>query len=216
MTLLLVVCLLLVQAQQPDTRHAKRTIYGIVIGQDGNPAKGVGLTACPLGVPLGAVLPHTKTDQSGKYRFENIPWWGRYTVYAEDPDAGYSSFSTGPSGPGDPKEVTLSPERSEAEFNFRLPPKAVFLEIHLTNRRTGAVISEVQVTVMSMQDPARLIFSENCASDHVILIPTDRGLLLHITSRGFREWDDSAGRGKLIRAISGTRLKLDVQLAPAD
>ena len=62
-------------AQQNDEPHPKGVIYGIAIGQDGQPAKRIGLTAEPLGVPLGAVLPHTRTNDAGEYRFENIPWW---------------------------------------------------------------------------------------------------------------------------------------------
>ncbi|WP_084080587.1 carboxypeptidase-like regulatory domain-containing protein [Edaphobacter aggregans] len=107
-------------AQQPERPIAKGVIYGTVVDQDGEPAKGVGLTANPLGVPLGAILPHTKTDQNGKFRFDSIPWWGRYTVSAEDEDAGYSLFSTG-TGLNDPKstkEVTLSPAQPEADSIF--------------------------------------------------------------------------------------------------
>jgi hypothetical protein len=83
-------------AQQKDEPHPKRVIYGIAIGQDGQPAKRIGLTAEPLGVGLGAMLPHTRTNDAGEYRFENVPWWGRYTVYGDDENEGYSSFSTGP------------------------------------------------------------------------------------------------------------------------
>lgn len=83
-------------AQQNDAPQPKGVIYGVAIDQAGRPAKRMGLTAEPLGVPLAALLPHTKTNDAGEYRFENLPWWGRYTVYADDEDAGYSSFSTGP------------------------------------------------------------------------------------------------------------------------
>jgi hypothetical protein len=44
-------------AQQNNEPHPKGVIYGIAIGQDGQPAKRIGLTAGPLGVALGAVLP---------------------------------------------------------------------------------------------------------------------------------------------------------------
>jgi hypothetical protein len=97
-------------AQQHDKSLPNGTIYGIVVGQDGKPAKATGLTAGPLGVALAAVLPHTKTNDAGEYRFQNLPWWGRYTVYPEDEDAGYSTFSGGP-GHSDPAEVDLAPER---------------------------------------------------------------------------------------------------------
>ena len=95
-------------AQQHDEPHPKGVIYGIAINQDGEPAKRIGLTAEPLGVPLGAALPQTRTNDAGEYRFENIPWWGRYTVYADDENEGYSSLSTGPAGNSSPPEVELT------------------------------------------------------------------------------------------------------------
>src|SRR5437899_2483390 len=141
-------------AQQHDESHSKRVIYGIAIGQDGRPAKGIGLTADPLGVALGAVLPHVKANDTGEYRFENLPWWGRYTVYAEDEDAGYSSFSTGrPAGYIQSAEVEVTPAHREAELTVYLPAKAGFLQIHLTNRKTGTAISAMRVALMAAENP---------------------------------------------------------------
>jgi hypothetical protein len=204
-------------AQQHDEPRSKRLIYGVAIGQDGQPAKGIGLTASPLGVGLGARLPHARTNDKGEYRFENLPWWGRYTVYADDEDAGYSSYSTGgPADDSNPSEVELTPEHREAEFKVYLPPKAGFVEIHLTNRRTGIGVSGMSVALMPMEKPESPLFSMSCYSNHVILVPPDENLLLHIRSDGFREWDESVGRGKPIRLSSGTRLTLAVQLEPSD
>lgn len=97
-------------AQQPEDPIAKGVIYGTAVEQDGQPPKELRLTAHPPGVALGVMLPATKTDQNGKFRFSGIPWWGRYAVFAADEDAGYSLFSTGPNGPESTKEVILSPE----------------------------------------------------------------------------------------------------------
>lgn len=209
------VALAQVAAEQQTTEPvAKGVIYGTVIDQDGQPAKGLGLMAYPLGVALGAMLPHTKADQNGKFRFAVIPWWGRYTVFASDEEAGYSLNSTGPNGPESTKEVTLSPEHPEAEFHLVLPPKAGFLEIHLTNRKTGEPIDAVFVSVMSADDPKRLMFSQSCASTRTILIPPDKDLLLHVTSPGFSEWARSAGNGVPLHMTSGGRQTLDVELDP--
>src|SRR5437899_3434642 len=80
-------------ARQHEQAAPKGVIYGIVIGQDGQPAKGIGLKAEPLGVGLDAALPRTRTNDAGEYRFESLPWWGRCTVYADDEKAGYSDIS---------------------------------------------------------------------------------------------------------------------------
>ena len=95
-TALIFVSVLLVAsapAQQHDEPHPNGVIYGTAVDKDGNPAKNIGLTACPLGVALSAILPHTTTNARGEYRFENLPWWGRYAVYPEEREAGYSEDS---------------------------------------------------------------------------------------------------------------------------
>jgi len=202
-------------AQQHDEPHPKGVIYGIAINQEGQPAKRIGLTAEPLGVGLAAKLPHTSTNDAGEYRFEDVPWWGRYTVYADDENEGYSSFSTGPAGDSSPPEVELTPEHPEAELKVLLPPRAGFIQIHLTNQRTGAGISGMRVALMPTESPTSPLLTMSCYSNHVILVPPDKSLLLHVTSDGFREWHESVGRGKPIHLSSGTRLTLAVQLEPS-
>jgi hypothetical protein len=203
-------------AQQKDEPPPKGVINGIAIGQDGLPAKRIGLTAVPLGVPLDAMLPHTKTNDAGEYRFENVPWWGRYTVYGDDENEGYSSFSTGPAGDSSPPEVQITPEHPEAELRVLLPPRAGFIQVHLTNQRTGAGISGMRVALMPAESPTSPLFTMSCYSKKVILIPPDKSLLLHISSDGFREWNESVGKGKPIYLASGAHLKIDVQLEPAE
>src|SRR5215469_13789853 len=204
-----------VVAQQEDKPGPNGVINGTVVGQDGKPAKGIGLDAWPLGVPLAAKLPHTRANDVGEYRFEQIPWWGKYSVHAQDDDASYSLFSTG-EGRNEAPEVELTPEHPEAEMKVYLPPKAGFLHIRLTNRRTGAGISGMRVALAPMESPERQVFSLSCYSNHVVLISPEKDLLLHVTSDGYREWDESAGRGKPLHLASGARISLDIQLDPLD
>jgi hypothetical protein len=199
------------QVESPD----KGVIHGTVIDQDGTPAKGLILNARPLGVALAMALPWTKTSDVGMFRFEHLPF-GRYIVLAEDREQGYSSFTTGSASPGNPQEVKLTVEHPEAEFNLRLPPKASFLVFHLTNQKTGVAISGVEVTVTSADNDSEMIFSGGFPSNQPVLVPSDRSLFLHVKSWGFREWDESVGRGKPIRIGPGDHLTLDVQLQPAN
>lgn len=201
-------------AQRQNETQPNGVIYGSVVGQDDKPARKITLVASPLGVALATRLPRTRSNDAGEYRFDSLPWWGRYGVYAEDDDAGYSVFSSGV-GRNDPPEVELTPQHREAKLNVYLPPKAGFVHIHLTNRRTGNVISEMLISVMSMQEPKALLFEMSCASDHVVLVPPGKSILLHVTSPGFDEWEESVGRGKPVHLTSGTQLTLDVQLQPA-
>jgi len=198
------------------------SVYGLVITSQGEPAKRLTLAAMPMGVALSAVIPHTETNDRGEYRFENLPWWGKYTVYADDEKAGYSSYSTGPTGSSHAPEVEVTPESPTAELNLSLSPKAGFVQIRLTNRRTGGAIPAMTIAIASHEKPdARLftdphVFTMSCYSDHVVLVPPDENLLMHVKSDGFREWDESVGRGKPINVPSGGVLTLNVRLDPAE
>lgn len=203
-------------ARQADSPPAHGVIYGTVLGPDGQPARHITLEAEPLDKMLVTILPLTITDDDGHFRFEDIPWWGVYTVIAQDEVAGYSNPSTVPRGGVALQEVTLSPEHREAEFNFRLPPKAGFLKINLTNRQTQRTLDEVEVTVMSAADPDQLIFTEGSSSARIILVPPDENLLLHVSSHGYEKWADSVGKGKPLRIHSGERLTLDISLDPSE
>jgi hypothetical protein len=213
-------CLLLFTtagAQQKDASRPDGSIYGVAITSDGQLAKRVGLTAVPVGeFALGTLLPHTATDDGGEYRFVHLPWWGKYTVYADDEEAGYSSFSTGGHGQTQPPEIEITPARREAELRVNLPPKAAFLRVHLTNGKTGAPVSGMQIMVMHDTNPPSLAFSMSCFSTKTVLLPPDSSLLIHITSNGFREWKESVGKGKKLNLTSNSRFTFDVQLDPVD
>ena len=53
-------------------------------------------------------------------------------------------------------------------------------------------------------------------SSNAYLVPSDKNLLLHVTSWGFREWNQSVGNGRPVRIASGDRLTVDVELQPAN
>jgi hypothetical protein len=74
----------------------------------------------------------------------------------------------------------------------------------------------MRVALMPTENPVSPLFTMSCYSNHVILIPPDKSLLLHISSDGFREWNESIGKGKPIHLASGARLKIDVQLEPTE
>jgi len=202
-------------AQEP-TAPPNGAIYGTAFGSDGHPASQIVLEAMPLGVALGTALPATKTNEKGEYRFARLPWWGRYTVFANDEDAGYSGFSTGRSGQTEPEEVEISLHHREGLLTVHLPPKAGFLRINLTNSRTGAAVPSMRVVVMRPTTPPALVFSSSCSSTQPILLPPDKDLLLHVVAEGFQEWHESVGGGKAVRLTSGEKLTLDVQLEPSN
>jgi hypothetical protein len=199
-------------AQQHDQSHPNGVIYGTAVDKHGSPAKSIGMTAMPLEVSLFAtVLPHTTTNARGDYRFENLPWWGKYAVYPEDKEVGYSSFSNPPIY----SDITkVSPERPTAQLNVVLPDKAGFLHVHLINQKSGAPITGMKIAVMSVENPRSPLTTIAQDSRQAILLPPNKRLLLHVTSDGFREWSESAERGKPVSLSPGAELTLTVELEP--
>ena len=197
--------------QAQEESHPKRVIYGTVVDQHGQPAKGIGLEAWPLGVALGTRLPSTRSTETGQYVFKDLPWWGKYSVAAEDNEAGYSMFAT-PGGRNEPAEVELTHESPEAELKVFLPPKAGFLHIHLTDQKTGANISGMYVTLTPVDSENPHPISMSCLSDRTVLVPPDRTVLLNVSSEGYREWRKTARKGKRLHMRSGAQQFLNVQL----
>jgi hypothetical protein len=196
------------KAKQKKLEPNKGVIYGTVVSQNGQPGKRLWLMAEPM---HGGQWPGTSSNDRGEYRFQGLAW-GKYRVYVVDDDSGYRGDLV---KEGDePSEVEISPEHRQAEYRVVLPSKAGFLQIHLTNRKTGAAIPWMNVSVAPTEDPQHP-FDSSRDSSLVILVPPDENLLLHVTAEGFGEWDQSAGTGKLIFVPSGTQLTLAVELEPA-
>jgi hypothetical protein len=213
---LLVLLLLSPVVAQLQQSGPNGTIYGVVVTLNGEPARNLRLTARPLLATGGhsGDFPHTRTNQAGEYRFQKLPL-AAYIVYADDEAAGYSRVSTGPLG-ASVSEVEITTVHPETEFNFSLPPKAGFIRIHLTNRRTRAPISDMTVSVLPLDKADSGLFTLSGGSAQLILVPPDRNLLLRVTAEGFREWEESIGTGRPVNVASGSRLMLDVRLDPLD
>lgn len=215
---LFVLLLLSPAVSQLQQQVSNGTIFGVVVKPNGEPARNLRLTARPSFQAGGhsGDFPHARTNNVGEYRFQMLPLWGRYSIYADDEVAGYSRVSTGPLGADRPQEAEITPEHPEAELNLTVPPKAGFVQIHLTNRTTASPITSMTVWVLTMDEPKSPLFTMSCYSDQMVLVPPDKNLLLHIKSDGFREWDESVGAGKPLNVHSGSRLTLDVQLDPSN
>lgn len=196
----------------------KGVIHGVVIGQDGQPAAGMGLDAYPVGRDLAFVIPHTSTSPAGEYRFDTLcP--GRYEVLANDPAAGYPD--TSPQwyefiyGPRHVQEVKLTSKQPEAELRVELPPKPGRLQVHLSNRETKADIPTFKIKWAPIGKRKNAwIEIQGDLSDRTddVVVPPEMDFLMHVTADGFHEWEESTGRGKVVRIPSGTRLTLDVEL----
>jgi hypothetical protein len=59
-------------------------IDGVVTYEDKKPVKGATVYAVPLGRPMGAIIPHAETDESGYYAIQiSRSWFGKFAVAAK-------------------------------------------------------------------------------------------------------------------------------------
>jgi hypothetical protein len=201
--------------------HAEGVIHGTVFTRNGNPASGVNVELNPLGVILDYVLPETMTDQRGEYRFEHV-CRGRFSVVVRDEKAGYpiaDVYINRILYGGPIPEVKITKSKFDAHLLITLPPKAAQLQIRLFNSQTKAKIERVEAELIvdrkrSMKTYCDGIQLMKCDDAPFFLVPPDQDVFLHVTSNGFQEWKESAGRGKLIHVASGELLILDVELDP--
>jgi hypothetical protein len=212
---LAVLCLALSASGQQYQEFAGE-IHGAVIDADGQPAQGIRLYAvvqCPSA--CGLSMRDTVTDRAGEYRFQHLHV-GKYSVFTHNAGAGYPRLDTPPA-----EVVELTVDHPDAELRVDLPPTAGILMIHLTDRTTGGFIPRGLVRIRVADEPdsrwsevwadsSYCFFFPDCA----IPVLPDKQLLVHVSSTGFREWDQSAGKGKPLLVHSGARLSLDIELEP--
>jgi hypothetical protein len=194
-------------------------IQGVVSDNQGQAVRGIKVVAWPLGVELGVMLPNVRTDETGKYRFEELcP--NRYTVLPDDEKRGYPNIS--------PwlfeflygrrvSEVRLTAKQVSAELPVHLPPKPGRIHVRVTDRTTNA---EVQKFAIRMIVPRQrhtpkieILFSPEI-SDREITVPPDKDFVLRINADGFHEWSDSVGGYQSIHVEAGAQTMLDAQLEP--
>ena len=194
-------------------------VHGAVIRQDGKPWSGVGLVLEPTG-DYDYLLPRTKTDEQGQYRFVEVPC-GEWGVYVEDEEAGYPRsghdtywFLYGVRGP----KVRITEKKLEGQLNVIAPPRPGILVLHVKSASTKAEITKNEVRlnvsrkrwIQSSCDESEPPSCENSS----YLVPPNQNVILHIKSPGFREWKESAGHGKLIHLSAGEVMKLEIELTP--
>jgi len=206
------------QHQKSDA-ECKGVVHGVVIGQDGKSWGGINVILEPVGT-YGLVLSHTKTDALGQYRFSDVSC-GSWSVFIEDKEAGYPQssrlmnwFLYGVWSP----QVRITEKHLEAQLNVYAPPKPGIVVVHLTNSVTKAKIPAIELELKVNRKRDERTSCEDSPSstcgDDSFLVPPGQDVKLHVTSKGFHEWKETMGRGKIIRLAAGQVMTIDVELVP--
>ena len=203
--------------------QAKGVVHGIVLRENGEPVPNFTAVLEILGVSLGYILPTMKTNERGEFRFEHLcP--GRFAVVVENAAEGYPPSTAGwyrilYGGPI--PEVRITKSKSDAELIVILPPRPARLWVNLVNSKTKEKISQTELSFTvdlprSVEISCDAAKSMSCTDPPYFLFPPDQNVFLHVTSKGFHEWKESVGRGKLVRVACGELLTLNIELDPIE
>jgi hypothetical protein len=193
----------------------KGVLRGEAARENGQRVVGLDLTLEPLGVDFDHVLPRTKTERTGRYRFEHIcP--SRYTVRVEGEGHGHPAYYhlIFRQLTSRVHEVRLTAEHLDANLPVDVPPKPDWLVVRAIDRQTKAEISDVTVRMTLPGTPNNPLSELGPASREGVPVPPDRDVLVHLNSDGFREAKETEGSGKVVHISSGTRVTMRAHLDP--
>lgn len=194
-------------------------IEGTVLYEDGRPVPGATVYADPLGIGLGAVIPHADTDTGGNFTIHiHRSWFGRFAVTAEKatedfPPTHYQFYSDGKF-----ETVTLTSEHPSATTTIRLGPKAGTLEGHVTDATTHAPLRPC-VELRRVAHPNNFISGSGLIQQHYkFLLPSSTDVLMKIYLDGYLIWyfpgTTQKSERKAIRLDPGEHRNLDIPLEP--
>lgn len=189
-------------------------LYGIVYSPSGHPAIGAKVTAFPVGVDLGALLPDATADQNGGYRFQHIcP--GKYTVIPEDPKAGYPiyfadefEFLYGTRM----KTVGLNWLHRQAELPVHLPPKPGRVLLHVRDSQTNLEILKFSLKLNVPRQhrlPELTMEFDTFVGEREFNIPPGKDVILQVKAEGYKD------ASRMISVLPGTHENLDLRVGPA-
>jgi hypothetical protein len=192
------------------------SICGTVLDENGQLGKDIRLTAVYLGAHSGP-YPATRSDDSGHYCLVNVPY-GDNAPAADDPKRGYPnpqwSVYAGDISKSNPEGVAhLTVEHPRATIAIRIPYKAAFLTLHLTDAITGKPQTNLFYKLNVQADPRRFMSGSQYAADP-LLLPPNENVLLKASASGYREWPYDGSPGYVLNLLPGERKTIEIPLQP--
>ncbi len=204
---------------QESAAECKGVVHGTLFGQDGKPWGGINLILDPPG-DLSYMLPHTKSNDRGEFRFEEVcnRTWGVFVqdVQAGCPDCGryMNKFLYG----SIPPDLKITDTNLDVRVDVHAPPKPGTLIMHLVNGTTKTAIPRGELEIrVNRKRRVELSCGESAdftCDGGTFTVPPDIAVKVHIRAKGFHEWKDANGHGKILRIPSGGVQTIVAELNP--
>jgi hypothetical protein len=188
------------------------SICGIVQDENGAPASFVKVVAIYDG-PHSGPYPLGKTDSTGHYCIDNVAP-GDYFMSAADPEKGYPEMGSIFYSLQRPNlEVHIAMGNLKGHADWRIPYKAGFIEVALTDARTGKPIIPMFFSLVAQSRPIGFMRGSS-ASTAALLVPPNENVYFKVSAPGYGEWPADGTKGKLLNLPPGRTERLAVALQP--
>jgi hypothetical protein len=189
------------------------SICGMVQDENGAPASFVKVVAMYDG-PHSGPYPLGKTDSTGHYCVDNVAP-GDYLMSAEDPEKGYPEmYSNFYSSQRRDPEVHIAIGNLKGHADWRIPYKAGFVEVVLTDARTGKPIIPMFFSLVVQSRPETGVMRGSRASTAALLVPPNENVYFKVSAPGYGEWPADGTKGKLLNSLPGRTERLAIALQP--
>jgi hypothetical protein len=193
-------------------------IDGIVTYEDKKPVKGATVYAVPLGRPMGAIIPHAETDETGYYAIHiSRSWFGKFAVAAKKEDENFPNMSNQFYSDGNFQTATLTANRPTETVTIRLGPKAGVLIGTVRDAITGTTL----YPCLELRRPNGNFLSGSglIKANFRVLIPSETEVTVKMWLDGYRPWyypgTEEKSRSAPVRLRPDEQKTLEILLQPS-
>jgi hypothetical protein len=218
---LLPICLLLAgfTAYGQSSDEPVGSICGMVQDENGLPASMVRVTAAYVGPKAHTgTYPRGETDGFGHYCV-NVTI-GDYIMSANDVNKGYPLManmfyaSHDSNAESSAPRISITAQELTRHVDWRIPYKAGFVRVKLTDARTGKQIVPMFFDLVVRSGSEYRHMHGSCASTGGLLVPPNEGIVFAVGAPGYQWWPSDDKKGKLLNLPPGMTEEVAIELQP--
>ena len=192
------------------------SICGTTLDENGSPARFIKVVAIHVGPGSTSGPPEVgKTDELGHYCVEDLPL-GDYVMSADDTDHGYPITARGGffgSEPTPQQKVHITSINLTGHADWRIPYKAGWVKVRLTDARTGNQIPDM---TLSLNRSGGVLNISRPSTTPILLPPNEDIYVFSVSAPGYRPWPGDGTKGALLNLLPGTTQNIAIALRPID